>query len=129
MERPRVLLVEDNLLMRWWMISSLERAGYSVSAPGTVDEALREGMAHPIDLLITDCELPCGRDGFEVLVGLRQIYSNMQAVLITADADEELAARATRAGFNRVILKPVQPAEVLEALKALRAESRAEVSA
>lgn len=128
MDRPKVLLVEDNMLMRWWMMSSLEREGYWVSAPGTVEEALRVGAAYPFELLVTDCELPEGRDGFEVLAELRRIYPDILAVLMSAGADEALAERARRAGFDRVIEKPFQPEEVLAALKALRKESRAEVA-
>ena len=129
MERPKVLLVEDNILLRWSIKNCLDHEGYSVAAPGTVEEALRTGMARTVDMLITDCELPGGHDGFEVLAGLRQIYPEMLAVLISADADEELTVRALRAGFSRVIQKPFQEGEVLAALRGLQKENGAEVPA
>ncbi|MEQ1913307.1 MAG: response regulator, partial [Vicinamibacterales bacterium] len=51
---PRVLLVEDEVLVRDMVRTFLERAGYDVVAYATAEEALAAGGATGADLLLTD---------------------------------------------------------------------------
>lgn len=116
MRQPKVLLVEDNLLLRWWMEGSLRREGFWVAAPEDVEEALRLARAYPFDVLITDWQLGNGREGFEVLAEMRRHHPPALAVLISAAADGWLTERARRAGFDHVIRKPFPLAEIVAAV-------------
>jgi DNA-binding response OmpR family regulator len=116
MQRPKVLLVEDNMLLRWWMEGSLTREGLWVTAPETIEEALRLASAYPFDVLITDWQLAGGREGFEVLAEMRRHHPPQVAVLISAEADKSLVERGRRAGFDRVIQKPFPLAEIVAAV-------------
>ena len=117
MSAPRVLLVEDNRLLRWWMASSLESGGFAVLAPESSDEALKMAGTWPVDLLVTDWRLGDGPDGFEVLAHARLFSPGLFAVLISAEADEGLAEHARAAGFNVVIRKPFPVAEIVAAAR------------
>lgn len=118
MDRPRILLIEDNRLVRWWMTKSLAREGFRVVAPPSVDEALRLGTAYPFDVLVTDWRLPDGHDGFQVLAIVRRAFPQIVSILISAEADSELRERALSAGFDRVIPKPLEVSEIVGTIQA-----------
>ena len=127
MKSPRVLLVEDNRLLRWCVCSELHRGGCAVVAPETVDEVLRLDPAQPVNVLVTDCRLADGHNGFEVLARVRERYPEICAILISAEADPQLAARARDAGFDVVIEKPCRVAEIVGAVRALMSGTSAEM--
>jgi DNA-binding response OmpR family regulator len=124
MPQPRVLLVEDNRLLRWWMACSLEQAGFCVAAPETSLEAMEVCSRCPLDLLVTDWHLGGGEDGFQVLSQARQKSPNVFAILISAEADDSLATAARGAGFDVVIQKPFPVAEITAAVHAFEQKSR-----
>ncbi len=121
MTKPRVLLVEDNRLLRWCVCKELDRSGCAVLAVETVEEALRLDSEQPVNVLVTDCRLSEGHDGFEVLAYVRARYPHISSILISAEADPQLASRARNAGFNYVIEKPCPVEEIVGAIRALTA--------
>jgi CheY-like chemotaxis protein len=132
MESPKVLLVEDNRLLRWWMTSSLEHAGFEVTAPETFSEALQICDTSALEMVVTDWHLrPASSagegeqgDGFKVLAHARSTSPEVFAVLISAEADAELAAAARAAGFDVVIQKPFPVAEIVGAVHAYQQKSQ-----
>lgn len=115
----KILLAEDNHLLRWWMQGSLEREGFFVVAPASAEEALRVARVYPFDVLITDWQLEAGCDGFDILRAMRQSdgATPALAVLISANADEALVTRGRAAGFDLVIRKPFPVADVVAAVQ------------
>ena len=101
----RVLLVEDNPLLRWALRTSLVRDSYDLSAPASSREALELGRATPFDVVITDLTILPGPDGFAVVEEIRQRYPKTHFILIFAQPGDELADRARHAGVERVIEK------------------------
>jgi DNA-binding NtrC family response regulator len=101
--RRRVLVTDDDPLVRWALGARLEELGLEVIEAGTVQETLeREKEA---DLVLLDVRLPDG-DG---LATAREILSRQPErplLLMAAFATPELAAEATRAGVRRCIDKP-----------------------
>jgi len=124
MELPKVLVVEDNRLLRWWMTSSLEQAGFVVEAPETFSEALHICDTSAIEMLVTDWHLREQGDGFEVLAHARRHSPQVFAVLISAEADAELTGAARNAGFDVVIQKPFPVAEIVGAVHAYQEKSQ-----
>jgi CheY-like chemotaxis protein len=117
MEYLTILLIEDNRLVRWWMLKSLTREGFRVVAPSTVEEALELGTTYPFDVLVSDWRLPDGHDGLKVLTTVRQAFPRIVSILISAEAGTELTQRALGAGFDKVIQKPLQTSQIVEAIK------------
>jgi len=66
----RVLLVEDDAVLRTFLRRNLERRGIEVTEAGTVDEGLVVARADPPDLLVLDINLP-DRSGWDFLHALR----------------------------------------------------------
>ena len=116
MKCVRVLLIEDNQLLRWWMTRSLAQEGLEVVAPPTVEQGLRLGTTHPFDILVTDWQLADGHDGFQVLAAVRRSFPNTVSILISAIVDPELRRRGMLAGFDRIIQKPLQVKDITAAI-------------
>ena len=124
MERPRVLLVEDNRVLRWWMLSGLEQAGFEVVSTPSAEEAQWLGACFEFDVLVTDWHLSGDKDGFEVMQHLRAKHPKLLTVLVSAQADANLAQQAWEAGFNVVLQKPLRLAEVIGAIYCMIGEHR-----
>ena len=121
-----VLLVEDKRLLRWWMTSCLERAGFSVLPTESLDEATQIASARHPDLLITDWRLADGHNGLEVLTRIREKHPQVMAILISAEAGAELAGRARASGFDLVVEKPCPVAEIIGAVHKVAVTHRSE---
>jgi DNA-binding NarL/FixJ family response regulator len=83
---------------------------------------MRMDPAQPVNVLVTDCRLADGHNGFEVLACVRARYPKICAILISADADPQLASRARDAGFDVVIEKPCRVEEIVDAVWTLTGE-------
>jgi CheY-like chemotaxis protein len=118
MTRTRILLVEDNALLRDWMRTSLEEEGFDVTAAASVAEAHAAGSGWPFEVLLTDWKLADG-SGFDVLAILEPMWSGVIPILISADADAALVERARAAGFRSVLQKPYPPWKVAAAIQEL----------
>ncbi|HWQ02964.1 MAG TPA: response regulator [Candidatus Nitrosotenuis sp.] len=120
-EKPCVLVVEDNRLLRWCVRCGLARSGYDVCAPETVAEALQFQTAHSVNVVVTDMRLADGHSGVEVLQAVRRTHPHVRSVLMSADASLLENLRAYDVGFDWVIPKPFQLSEVISAVEALTA--------
>lgn len=129
MYRPRILLVEDNRLLRWWLMIDLYDAGFWVVGPDTIEEAIHWAESMHFDVLLTDWRLPVGHDGFEMLTRVRTNSPGIHPILMSAEMDDELAQQARHTGFEHVLVKPFRSDELLAALKATGPFSRAAVRA
>ncbi len=110
----RVLVVDDATLVRLYYRQVLEAHGFVVEEALNGLEALEKLLAHPVDLLVVDVNMP-RMDGLTFLRTLRRQASGIAAIpaLVTsteAAASDIEAARA--AGANFYLVKPLEP-EVL----------------
>jgi len=72
MESVRVLFVDDEPGIRLTMPQTLEQHGFSVTAVGTVNEALAEIMSAQFDVLLSDLNIGQPSDGFTVVSAMRR---------------------------------------------------------
>jgi two-component system, cell cycle response regulator CpdR len=100
----RILLAEDDSVMREYLARALERAGYAVTAVDRGTEALPLILADSFDLLLTDIVMP-EMDGIELAQKAAEIAPEMRVMFITG-----FAAVTLRAGAQmpqaRVLSKP-----------------------
>ena len=110
MTRRRILVVEDNPLNLKLVRDVLQFAEYDVIEAHSGEEALRTAEENPPDLVLMDLQLP-GIDGTETLRRLREgpLKTDVPVVAVTALAMAEDRDRASRAGFDGYLEKPISP--------------------
>jgi CheY-like chemotaxis protein len=79
----KVLLVDDDELVRTTMLDMLEDAGFEVTEAASPEEALhRNGVRHP-DVLITDINLGSSLNGFDVAAAAHRLWPAVRVLLIS----------------------------------------------
>ena len=105
MIETRILVIDDESLIRWTLQKNLEKAGYGVLLAETGEEGLQKILEEAPDLALIDINLP-GMDGFEVLEKALQIDQNFIPIMITAFEDVDRVVRAMKLGAFDYITKP-----------------------
>jgi two-component system, response regulator PdtaR len=116
----RILLAEDETIIRLDLRDLLERAGFEVCAEARDgEEAVELARDAEPDLAILDVKMP-RLDGIEAA---RRIMSErpIPIVMLTAYSQEELVGRAVEAGVFGYLVKPFREADLLPAIRAARA--------
>lgn len=107
----RILLAEDDAVMREYLTRALERAGYLVSAVDRGTAALPLIEAEPFDLLLTDIVMP-EMDGIELAQRAGEIAPDMRVMFITGFAAVTLKAGKAMPQA-RVLSKPFHLRELV----------------
>jgi response regulator NasT len=116
----RILVAEDETIIRLDLRALLERSGFEVVAEAKDgDEAVRLAREHEPDLAIMDVKMP-RLDGIEAA---RRILDErpIPIVMLTAYGQDELVARAVEAGVFGYLVKPFREQDLLPAIRAARA--------
>jgi two-component system, NtrC family, response regulator AtoC len=103
----RVLVVEDELLIRWSIAETLAHAGHVVMEAedgATAVRALRDSTV-PVDAVVLDYRLPDSND-LTLLATLRRLSPNSAVILMTAFGTPEVAKGALDLGVFQVVHKP-----------------------
>ena len=119
----RVLVVEDETLIRLDIVETLQDAGYTVLAEGsTGDEAIALAEEHEPDLIVMDVKMP-GMDGISAA---ERILADHQIaiVMLTAFSQKELVERARDAGAMAYVVKPFTPEHLIPAVEIALSRSR-----
>lgn len=101
----RIVLIEDDDLMREWLGRSLSSRGHEVDRYRRADEAIDAVSADPPDVVVSDVHMP-GMSGIELGQALRARGIRVPLVMMTADPSEILEARADAAGARCLLRKP-----------------------
>lgn len=121
---PVVLLVEDNADAREALRALLELDGYGVEAAADGARALEIVQARPPDIAVIDIGLP-GVDGYEVARRIRGLGAPQpRLIALTGYSQPEDRLRATEAGFDAHLVKPVDPSELTRVLATIRTPGR-----
>jgi two-component system response regulator AtoC len=109
---PRVLVVEDELLIRWSIVEMLTGAGHEVIEACDGKAAVRAVMEarEPIEVVLLDYRLPDSND-FSLLSTIRALSPESSIILMTA-CGPEMTAGAVERGASRVLSKPFDMHEV-----------------
>jgi PAS domain S-box-containing protein len=119
----RVLLVDDEDVIREVLAHYLEDAGYSVLPAANGAEALALLASEPkVDALITDLSM-LGMDGLAVIRAAREHYPALPAILLTGYAGDDAALVLGRSigGAVSLLRKPVSDVQLLDCLSAMLA--------
>jgi AmiR/NasT family two-component response regulator len=116
----RILVAEDETIIRLDLRDILERAGFEVCAEARDgEEAVELALSEKPDLAILDVKMPRldGIDAARRILGERPI----PIVILTAYGQEELVSRAVEAGVFGYLVKPFRESDLLPAIRAARA--------
>ena len=116
----RLALAEDHTIVRWALREALSKADdiEVVGEAGTAAETLAMIQNVKPDVLLLDITLP-DRSGFDVLSELRSQDSAPLVVVLTWHTEPSYAARAIAAGAHGYVNKAVEPAALLESIRAV----------
>ena len=114
----RILLLEDETLLRSRLQGLLQQEGYIVDASGNGEEGLYLGNEYPVDAGIIDIGLP-GISGLEVIQKLRANNRNFPILILTARGRWQEKVEGLEAGADDYLTKPFEAQELLARLRAI----------
>ncbi len=115
----KVLILEDEVNIRSFVVINLRRAGYEAIEAGTGMEALEQLKKNPdIGVAILDIMLP-DIDGFEVCRNIRATNKQIGIIMLTARSQEMDKVTGLMTGADDYITKPFSPAELTARIDAL----------
>jgi DNA-binding NtrC family response regulator len=117
----QILIVDDEPIIRDSLAEFLTQEGFTVSACGSGEEALKLADKHAFDIALCDVQLP-GIDGLTLLDRLLKINPGMFVLLITAYGTVENAVSAFQRGAHDYLMKPILLDEVLSKVRRLLAQ-------
>jgi two-component system, NtrC family, response regulator AtoC len=113
----RVLVVDDEPLIRWSITETLSGLGLDVEQAGDAAGALRIMTAAelPFDVIALDLRLPDMRD-LSLMATIRQLQPDASIVLMTAFGTDEIVARAVGLGAQTILNKPFELGKLVDAV-------------
>ena len=107
--RPRVLVVDDEPLIRWSLAEALSDSGYLVVEAGTGRAALQEMAASsdPFGVILLDLRLP-DSDSLSLLVRLHDLAPRARIIMMSAHGTGEVAQEAQARGAYGFVSKPFE---------------------
>jgi CheY-like chemotaxis protein len=117
--RAQVLVVEDNPITRKLVRFTLEANDYVVLEAKDAQTALALLASHASDLILQDIVLP-DMDGFELVRQLRALPGGSEIPILAFSGflSKQDESRIAAAGFNDVVMKPIEPSRLLHVIRA-----------
>jgi DNA-binding NtrC family response regulator len=126
MSKTKILVVDDELIMRESLSGWLERDGHAVQTAVSGEEALEMLTASRFDILLVDIKME-GISGLDVLKHVKEADADVAVVMITAYGSVATAIDAMKNGAYDYLLKPFDPNELgilIEKIIAHQAQAR-----
>lgn len=111
MTETRILVVDDELIIRESLTGWLKRDGFHVDSVESAEEALQILKASSFDIILLDIQLD-GMSGLELLPKVKEAYPDIDVIMITAFGSVPTAVQAMKSHAYDYILKPFDPDEL-----------------
>ncbi|MBN1825588.1 MAG: response regulator [Candidatus Eisenbacteria bacterium] len=121
----RILWADDEVDLLKPHVIFLRERGYEVVTVTSGDEAIRRVREERFDAVLLDEMMP-GRDGLSTLEGIKELHEDLPVIMITKSEEEDLVETAIRKRINDYLLKPVNPVQILSALRRVLEKERIE---
>ena len=107
--QARILVVDDEPLIRWSIAEALTDCGYAVVEAGTGRAAIQEtsGASRPFGVIVLDLRLP-DSDNLSLLTRLQSLAPGARIILMTAHGTGEVADEARALGAFGFVNKPFE---------------------
>ena len=108
-----VLVVDDLPVVRLSLRHILQHEGFQVLEATSAEEARDILASHPVQLVLSDIEMPGGDSGLDLVKSLGQRIPEISFVMVTAMDDTSLAIDCLDHGAFGYVVKPYQPREIV----------------
>lgn len=118
---PRILVIDDEQLLRTTVVTILTRAGFSVEEASDGQAGIAMFHRNPTDVVITDIFMP-NRDGLEIIKELKHSNPRTKIIAMTGGGHRrmmEIASAAKLLGADHVLDKPFESESLLAAINAV----------
>ena len=126
--KPTVLIVEDELLIRWAIAEYLQDCGFKILTASNAEEAISaiERYRSKIHVVFSDVRMPGQIDGFGLAHWIAQHRPDVAVVLTSGHADSRQAAERLCEEHREIVTKPYGFRDVADRLrKAIQAQQLA----
>jgi len=118
----RVLVVDDEVGLRRFLVKELTARGLAVDAAGSGEEGLRKIAETIYDVVLLDMKMP-GMDGLAALREIRRLEPAPEVLILTGQGSVESAVEAMRAGAFHYLTKPFHLEELEVQIQKAREQS------
>jgi two-component system, NtrC family, response regulator AtoC len=101
----KILVVDDEMIMRNFLVEALKRKGFETVGAENGEKALKLIQEFSFDMVITDMKMP-GLSGMEVLKKIKETSPQIVVIVVTAFGTIENAVEAMKAGAFHYLIKP-----------------------
>ena len=105
--QARILVVDDEKLIRWSISERLQRDGYQVESAESGEEALEKLGGTPPDVMLLDVKLT-GIDGVQTLQRALALHPDLSVLMMSAHSTVDVAVEAMKHGAIDFLVKPFQ---------------------
>jgi two-component system response regulator (stage 0 sporulation protein F) len=113
--RPTILIIEDHTSVRLLLARVLEEAGYQVFEAANGRQGLDQFRTQPVDLVITDLEMP-EMTGLEVILELTRAFLDVKVIAMSGCSVDDLS-KAKLLGARQTLAKPFDLPTLLHAVQ------------
>ena len=121
MEKPSILVVDDELLIRDLLYDFFTGQGWNITVAENGEKALEVLSQKPIDLILSDIKMPA-MDGLTLASRVRQTHPGLPVVLMTGFPSVDTAVSALRNRVEDYVIKPFNINQLYKLIEAKLAE-------
>jgi len=117
-DQPRILIVDDDPMIRRLLQVNFRLEGFDVDVAGRGEEALELASAVRPDIVVLDVSMP-DMDGWEVMGRLRDNpeTASVPVVFLTARTGQREQEKAQQLGADGYLVKPFDPGELVQVVQ------------
>ena len=113
----KILLVDDDEMVRLTLSELLEDSGFAVTTAANVTEALKYISSQTFEVLLSDLHMPGAGDGLTVVSAMRHANPKAVTILLSAFPEMDAAAHAILLQADEILVKPMDVTELVKAIK------------
>ena len=113
----KILLVDDDDVIRSTLCEVLQEQGFDVTAAANVSDALKLISSNVYDVLLSDLHMPGAGDGLTVISAMRHANPKAVTMLLSAFPEMDAASHAILLQADQILVKPMNVTALIEAIK------------
>jgi YesN/AraC family two-component response regulator len=117
MALTKILLVDDDEVVRFSLGRILEESEFAVTTAANVTEALKYITSETYDVLLTDLHMPGAGDGLTVVSAMRHANPKAITMLLSAFPEMDAAAHAILLQTDEILVKPMDVTALVDGIK------------